>query len=135
MRFQLCSLLLLTLLAASLVAPMAAQQLNPDQSKRLYALEHQFMAPCCYGEALYGHMSPAAQEMKTELVSMVGSGKTDREIVEYFKSKFGERILSEPEGTKWWVMNVVPFVLLGLGLVVVLFVIRRWQRPATPSPA
>jgi cytochrome c-type biogenesis protein CcmH len=135
MRFQLCSLLLLTLLAASLAAPVTAQQLNPEQSQRLYALEHQFMSPCCYGEALYGHMSPAAQEMKTELVTMVSSGKTDREIIEYFKSKFGERILSEPEGAKWWVMNVVPFVLLGLGLVVVLFVIRRWQRPATPSPA
>ncbi|MDZ7637398.1 MAG: cytochrome c-type biogenesis protein [Bryobacterales bacterium] len=115
--------------------PPSTDQLTGEQSQRLYALEHQFMSPCCYGEALYGHMSPPAQEMKTEIAQMIVAGRSDREIVDFFKGKFGERILTEPEGTQWWVMNVVPFVLLGLGLVMTLFVIRRMMRPAEPRPA
>jgi cytochrome c-type biogenesis protein CcmH len=138
-------LLLLLLLALGLTAlaqqpgpgvtPPRTDQLTPDQSKRLYELEHQFMSPCCYGEALYGHMSPTAQEMKTEIAQMIVSGQSNRQIVEFFKGKYGERILTEPEGAQWWLMNIVPFALLGLGLLVTVFVIRRMMRPAEPRPA
>lgn len=112
--------------------PPPTDQLTPEQSQRLYKLEHGFMAPCCYGEALYGHMSPAAQEMKTEIAQMVVAGQSDRQIVEFFKAKYGERILTEPEGTQWWVMNIVPFTLLGLGVLLTVFIIRRMLRPAEP---
>lgn len=112
--------------------PPRTDQLTQEQASRLYKLEHGFMAPCCYGEALYGHMSPAAQEMKTEIAQMVVAGQSDRQIVEFFKGKYGERILTEPEGTQWWVMNIVPFALLGLGLLFTVFVIRRMMRPAEP---
>jgi uncharacterized protein YjeT (DUF2065 family) len=39
----------------------------------------------------------------------------------------------EPEGARWWVMNVVPLSMLGLGLVVVGLVVRRWLRPLPAS--
>lgn len=66
---------------------------------------------------------------------MIVGGQSDREIVEFFKGKYGERILTEPEGTQWWVMNIVPFALLGLGLLITVFVIRRMLRPAEPRAA
>lgn len=145
MGFRIRTFSLILLLAMGLALSSAAQQpgptpprtdqLTPEQSKRLYGLEHQFMSPCCYGEALYGHMSPTAQEMKTEIAQMIIGGQSDRQIVEFFKGKYGERILTEPEGTQWWVMNIVPFVLLGLGLLLTVFVIRRMMRPAEPRAA
>jgi len=145
MGFRIRTFSLILLLAMGLALSSAAQQpgptpprtdqLTPEQSKRLYGLEHQFMSPCCYGEALYGHMSPTAQEMKTEIAQMIVGGQSDRQIVEFFKDKYGERILTEPEGTQWWVMNIVPFVLLGLGLLLTVFVIRRMMRPAEPRAA
>ncbi|MCC7340787.1 MAG: cytochrome c-type biogenesis protein CcmH [Bryobacterales bacterium] len=145
MGFRIRTFSLILLLAMGLALSSAAQQpgptpprtdqLTPEQSKRLYGLEHQFMSPCCYGEALYGHMSPTAQEMKTEIAQMIVGGQSDRQIVEFFKGKYGERILTEPEGTQWWVMNIVPFVLLGLGLLLTVFVIRRMMRPAEPRAA
>ncbi|MCL4782102.1 MAG: cytochrome c-type biogenesis protein CcmH [Bryobacterales bacterium] len=145
MGFQIRPVFLMVLLALGLAFSAIAQQpgptpprtdqLTPEQSKRLYELEHEFMSPCCYGEALYGHMSPTAQEMKTEIAQMIVGGQSDREIVEFFKGKYGERILTEPEGTQWWVMNIVPFALLGLGLLITVFVIRRMLRPAEPRAA
>ncbi len=145
MGFQIRPFFLALLLAVSFslsalaqqpgATPPRTDQLTPEQSKRLYELEHQFMSPCCYGEALYGHMSPTAQEMKTEIAQMIVGGQSNRQIVEFFKGKYGERILTEPEGTQWWVMNIVPFALLGLGLLITVFVIRRMLRPAEPRAA
>lgn len=143
MGIRIFPLFLVALLALGLQAlaqqpgptPPRTDQLSPGQSKRLYELEHQFMSPCCYGEALYGHMSPTAQEMKTEIAQMIVSGQSNRQIVEFFKGKYGERILTEPEGTQWWVMNIVPFALLGVGLLLTVFVIRRMLRPAEPRAA
>ena len=91
MGFQIRPLFLTLLLAVGVVLSALAQQpgptpprtdqLTPQQSKRLYELEHQFMSPCCYGEALYGHMSPTAQEMKTEIAQMIVGGQSNRQIV------------------------------------------------------
>lgn len=117
------------------VSSAAAQDLNPEQLQRLSRLEHRFMSPCCFGEQLYGHLSPQAVEMKQEIAQMVMGGTDDQSIVDHFKAKFGTRILVEPEGAQWWVMNVVPVVLLFLGLGVTIWIIRKWYRPAAPRPA
>lgn len=112
-----------------------AQELNTTQLAQLSRLEHRFMSPCCYGEPLYGHLSPQAVEMKQEIAQMVLAGRGDEEIVEHFKAKFGTRILVEPEGAQWWVMNVVPVILLLLGLAFTVWIIRKWYRPAAPRAA
>lgn len=125
-------ILMLLLLGAH---PAAAQELNTTQLAMVNKLEHQFMSPCCYGEQLYGHLSPQALEMKQEIARMVLDGRSEREILDHFKAKFGSRILVEPEGAQWWVMNVVPIVLLALGFVATVWIIRKWYRPAAPRPA
>jgi cytochrome c-type biogenesis protein CcmH len=129
--FLACFLVLVFLTANS-----TAQELNSTQLAQLSRLEHRFMSPCCYGEQLYGHLSPQAVEMKQEIASMVLEGRSDEEIIEYFKGKFGARILVEPEGVQWWVMNVVPVVLLMIGLAFTVWIIRKWYRPpAAPREA
>jgi cytochrome c-type biogenesis protein CcmH len=93
------------------------------------------MSPCCWGEPLYGHLSPEALEMKRQISAMVLEGRSEREVIDFFKDRYGTRILVEPEGTQWWVMNVVPLALLGLGFVATVLVIRKWYRPTSPKPA
>ena len=58
---------------------------------------------------------------------MVFQGLPRDEILVRFRDKYGEKILSSPttEGfnlTAW----VLPFVVLGIGVVVVLGTVRRW---------
>ena len=48
-------------------------------------------------------------------------------------NRYGMRILVEPEGSQWWVMNVVPVVMTILGAIVVVLVIRRMLRPIPAS--
>jgi cytochrome c-type biogenesis protein CcmH len=65
--------------------------------------------------------------LKQEVLTMVSQGLARDEILVRFRDKYGEKILSSPttEGfnlTAW----VLPFVVLGIGVVVVLGTVRRW---------
>lgn len=79
-----------TLAGANVVAP------SPLESN----LHRELLAPCCYRETLDHHMSDAASAMKAEICEMVANGKTEHEIVELYKSRYGLRILAEPEGAR-----------------------------------
>jgi cytochrome c-type biogenesis protein CcmH/NrfF len=48
---------------------------------------------------------------------MLAEGKSDRQILDSFIARYGERILAEPEGTKWAVLTTVPIVILLSGTV------------------
>lgn len=65
-------------------------------------------------------------------------GKTKDEILAYFSGKYGEKILSSPSTSGFnLVAWVLPFVLLGLGGVVVGLTVVRWsgrQPPASGGP-
>ena len=71
--------------------------------------------------------------MRQEIAGFVDAGRTDQEVLDYYKQKYGLRILVEPEGALWWWMHVVPFVVLGIGTVVVGFLLKRWLKPLPAS--
>src|SRR2546430_1102814 len=74
--------------------------------------------------------------LKQEVLTMVSQGVPRDEILLRFRDKYGEKILSSPttEGfnlTAW----VLPFVVLGIGVVVVLTTVRRWTVVARADQA
>lgn len=108
-------------------------QTLPSNEDRIRKLENSLLAPCCWAEPIAQHRSDVALQMKREIEEFVRTGKTDREILDYYKEKYGARVLVEPEGALWWWMHVVPFVVFGASLVVVGVVLRRWLRPLPAS--
>lgn len=63
--------------------------------------------------------------MRMEIEQSVAQGKTDREILDHYKSIYGARILVEPEGlSRLWVY-LIPTLATLAGLGLVLFAIRR----------
>ncbi len=63
--------------------------------------------------------------MKAEIARWVTEGKSDREIIDTYESRYGARILVEPEGVRRWWLNVVPWVGVVLGLVITILFLRR----------
>lgn len=108
--------------------------LTPEQQARALKLENALLAPCCYSEPVARHNSSAASDMRTEIAAMIAGGKTDREIVDFYVAKYGQRILVEPEGAKWWWMHVVPVAILVLGLLWVVWLLVKWTRAAPAAP-
>ena len=58
-----------------------------------------------------------------------------RSILDHYKAQHGMRIFVEPEGGLFVVMNVVPFVFLGIGGFIVVFLLRHWLRNRSPDSA
>ena len=113
------------------IACTASAAVSPLESK----LQHELLAPCCYRETLDHHMSQDAYIMRAEIHNLVSAGRTEREIIDIYKARYGMRILGEPEGAAWWIGTCTPFVVLALGAGALIPVIRRWRRPASASPA
>jgi cytochrome c-type biogenesis protein CcmH len=116
----------------SLAVALSAQT-GGDRQARVLKLESSLLAPCCWAEPVSTHRSEVALQMRQEIAGFVNEGKTDQEVRDFYKQKYGLRILVEPEGALWWWMHVVPFVALGIGAVVVVFLLKRWLKPLPAS--
>ncbi|MGC8791914.1 MAG: cytochrome c-type biogenesis protein [Bryobacteraceae bacterium] len=113
----------------------AAPVLSPAQRALVEKLEHALLAPCCYQEVVATHNSEQARAMRAEIEEMVAAGRAEREILDHYKQRYGPRILVEPEGAQWWIMNVVPVAMLVAGLAIVVRLLVKWRRGAACAGA
>ncbi len=120
-------------LFAACVLPAVAQKddLTPEQEAVARSAEQQLIAPCCFRQSLAEHRSELADAMRRELRLMVAEGATEKDVVDHFVAKYGERILVAPRPRGF---NLVAYVMpaLGLagGLVLILLFLRRSRKPA-----
>ena len=66
------------------------------------------------------------------------AGLSDSRILSYFTNKYGPIVLAAPiRGGFDLVAWIVPFAVLALGILLVLFLLRRWnaRRRLSPAPA
>jgi len=119
--------LLLVLALSQAAVPPAA-----GQSARIQQLEKMLLAPCCYTENVARHRSEVAVQMQKEIAAWVMAGKSDREILDTYKARYGARVLAEPEGAGRIWLHTIPVAVLLLGLLLVIRVLRRWRAP-TPA--
>ena len=116
-------------LPIGLIASMLGAATSPVEVK----LQHELLAPCCYQATLDQHMSDAALTMKTEIHEMVSAGRSEREIIDFYKARYGARILGEPEGAVWWIGTLTPLLALAASALVLTRLIRRWARSGEPA--
>jgi cytochrome c-type biogenesis protein CcmH len=121
--------LTLALLLAFTTLPLSAQTITPQQIAKIKHLEDKLMAPCCFSQTIREHMSQEAAQMREEVVQMVLAGKSDKEITDYYREKYGEVILAVPDGTSGVIAYTAPFATLliaGIALFYFLkFAIKR----------
>lgn len=86
------------------------------------------MAPCCWSENLAMHRSEVAAEMRAEIGRRVREGQSDREILDAFIARYGQRILVVPEGKLGDILLWAPPVLFLLALVFVVRLVIVWRR-------
>ena len=113
------------------MACAAHAALSPLESK----LQHELLAPCCYRETLDHHMSQEAYDMRAEIHQMVLFGESERQIIDFYKARYGMRILGEPEGAYWWIGVLTPFAVLALGLIGLILMLCKWSRSSRAQAA
>ncbi len=134
-------------LAFFLTAPAGTQSTGPRASSPSTrtpadsALEAQTSAvaatlrcPVCQGESLQDSPSALAQQMRAVVRDRLRAGETPDQVRAYFVSRYGEWILLEPKMTGLNVaLYLLPVLLIVGGLVLVVFLVRRWTRQAGPG--
>ena len=109
------------LLALSNGPALAAEDVY---SERTVDIARQLSCPVCEGQTVADSNSRVALEMMQAVESQVQAGRSDDEIFDYFRARYGDEVLVEPprEGINlalWWLPVVA--LLLGLGVVALYF--------------
>jgi cytochrome c-type biogenesis protein CcmH len=102
--------------------------LTAEQEAVAQHLDHTFIAPCCFANTLAEHHSPVADELRQELRTVLAGGATEKQVVDAFVAKYGERILAAPKPQGFNLLAyVLPIVALAAGLVIVIVTVRRYR--------
>jgi cytochrome c-type biogenesis protein CcmH len=99
--------------------------LNHTQKAELRRIEGRLLAPCCYTQSIAVHGSEVARQMRTEVAEMVAEGRTEEEIVNHYKSLYGDRVLIVPDGVTGKILFSLPVVTSVLASLVLFMCIRK----------
>jgi cytochrome c-type biogenesis protein CcmH len=133
--FRLCLVYVLLVLASS---PLYAAA-SADLDDRTRAIATELRCVVCQNLSVADSPSEMAQQMRAIVREQVQAGKSADEIKEFFVSKYGEWVLLKPKTTGFSALLwILPYVVLGIGVLAALWFIRRWtakKRQANSLPA
>jgi cytochrome c-type biogenesis protein CcmH/NrfF len=125
------------LVGGGLTPAWAESSLDASQKARYQKLCESLVAPCCWGESLAVHRSPASLQARDEVAALILQGKSDGEILQDLAARYGPRVLIEPTGSRARWLYVLPLLALWAGLWGVIHFLRtrvRTQVTANASP-
>lgn len=68
-----------------------------DKQNRAINLARQLRCPQCRNQNLMESNSPIAKDLRLEVYLMVNEGQTDRQVIEFLTSRFGDVVLYNPK--------------------------------------
>ena len=92
--------------------------------------------PVCQGESIQDSPASLAREMRGVVKEKLRAGESPEAIRAYFVARYGEWILLEPT-TKGLnlMLYLLPVILVVGGVVLVVFLVRRWSAQPATAPA
>ena len=132
------ALLVLVLLIAAVVPATAAVEIldfdNPTEEARYKRLIAELRCTVCQNQNLADSNAELARDLRNKVYTMIRDGKTDEEIYAFMVERYGNYILYRPPlKTSTALLWVGPFLIMGVGVAVLLNVIRRRRRMAAEA--
>jgi cytochrome c-type biogenesis protein CcmH len=135
-------LLLISALASLLafsVAYAQSDQPGTPTDDDVNRVAKQLYCPVCPNTPLDVCQTKACEDWRAQIRDELTQGWSDQQIIDYFVSQYGERVLAEPQRRGFtsfvWLLPVLA-ILLGIGIVYE--ILRGWrtrQSTAAPAPA
>lgn len=135
------ALLLALALAISATAPAwtvepGERLADPALEARARALGEQFRCLVCQNQSIDDSNADLAHDLRVLLRERVAAGDSDRQVVQFMVSRYGDFILlNPPMKPATYVLWLVPFALPIVGLSAVVLYWRRRSRETLPPPA
>jgi cytochrome c-type biogenesis protein CcmH len=133
--------LLVLLLLAAFAWGAAAREARPladDEAveQRLIGIAEELRCLVCQNESLAGSRAELAQDLRREIRTLIRSGKSDAEILDFLVSRYGDFVRYRPPlKPSTWLLWLGPFVLLGGALAALFVHLRRRGGAAAPLSA
>ena len=103
--------------------------------QRVYNVGSQLKCPVCQGESVADSPSAIAQQMRGVIRKQLQSGKSEQEVIQYFVSRYGDRILLSPPWQGLTLLTwLVPIALMVGGILLLFVVLRSWQSHSAKEP-
>jgi cytochrome c-type biogenesis protein CcmH len=107
-------------------APMAA---DLEVEKRMVAISEELRCLVCQNESLSGSHAELAQDLRREIRTMIAQGKTDKEILDFMVSRYGDFVRYRPPvKPTTWLLWGGPFLLMAGGIAALIAFLRRRAR-------
>ena len=119
---------------ATLLLLAGAAAAVPVDETTVHDVAAQLRCVVCQSLSVADSPSETANQMRGIIRERLAAGESPAEVRAYFVEKYGEWILLAPPKSGFNLLVwVVPFAGLGLGLVLVAVVLRRWSRNIPPG--
>lgn len=122
------------LLSAPALAIESYDFSTAEAERRFYQMARELRCPTCQNQSISDSDAPLAADLRRELHRMLEADKTDAEILDFMVSRYGDFVHYRPRlSSETYLLWFGPFVLLGIGFVVVLLVARNKRKIRTQS--
>ncbi len=129
-----------------LLAPLSAQaaidayEFTDEQNEdRFQQLTNELRCPKCQNQNIADSDAPLAADLRREVYRMLEEGEPDESIIDFMVTRYGDFVLYRPRVNETtWLLWYGPFVLLGIGVLVVVLISRNRRqvsRSAADKPA
>lgn len=137
MRLQYCLLFVLAMVFGTSAGANEAMPLaeDPVLEQRMIGISEELRCLVCQNESLAGSRADLAQDLRREIRTLIKSGKTDAEIMDFMVTRYGDFVRYRPPVKPvTWMLWFGPFLLLIGALGGLVWMIKRRQRqPDVPA--
>lgn len=108
---------------------------NEATEKRLLAISSELRCLVCQNESLAGSHAELANDLRREIRTLISDGKSDREIMEFMTSRYGDFVRYRPplKGSTL-LLWFGPGLLFVVGLTALVLHLRRRDRTIRDTP-
>ena len=103
--------------------------------QRVHDVASQLKCLVCQGESVADSPATLSQQMRGVIRQQLQSGKSEQEVIQYFVSRYGDRILLSPPWQGLTLLTwLVPIALMIGGVLLLFVVLRSWQSNSDKQP-
>ena len=103
--------------------------------QRVHDVASQLKCLVCQGESVADSPATLSLQMRGVIRQQLQSGKSEQEVIQYFVSRYGDRILLSPPWQGLTLVTwLVPIALMIGGVLLLFVVLRSWQSNSDKQP-
>jgi cytochrome c-type biogenesis protein CcmH len=119
------------LLILFFLSPAVIAQYHNEEAlqKAATELNDLIMCPICPGQTIAQSSNETSTQMRDLALKKLRQGETKEEVLQYFESRYGERIMAKPNKKGLNLMLwFLPFLLVALLVIGIYYLIQHWSK-------